>query len=195
MRAFELRFILGSLLLYAWIVLRIGLDADALTVQLRTGPRIGFLFFALAFVARPLAQLSHARWTRALARYRRAFGITFGLIQLVHAMFIAAFLLSDAPPVAITVKLFGGIGLVLVYAMLLSSFGMVRKRMTPTTWGRLHTIGLYYVMGIYLRDWITGLSTKDSPSFYGPLLAVTLLCLGLRCANALRQRTSDRLAA
>jgi hypothetical protein len=68
----------------ALLFLYAGPDVEATQLALRTTARMSFVWFMLAFVASPLAQLAPGPASAWLLRRRRAFGVIFGLSMTMH---------------------------------------------------------------------------------------------------------------
>ena len=178
-------------LLFLWA----GSDVEATQLALRTTARMSFMWFMLAFVASPLAQLAPGPGSGWLLRRRRAFGVIFGLSMTMHVGFILRLFGLHAPqrpPMVTDADFYVGIpGLLLVAAMTVTSLDALRRRLGPVAWKRLHTTGLWVVWSIFflcLIDSVGRKTTEHPVTMYYLFIAVLLLGLGLRVSAATRRR-------
>ena len=180
----------------ATLLLRyLGSDVESTQLALRTTARMSFVWFMLAFVASPLAQLAPGHATAWLVQRRRAFGVVFGLSMMMHVGFILRLFVLHAPerpPMVTDADFWVGVpGLLLVAAMTVTSLDALRRRLGPTSWKRLHTTGLWVVWAIFFLCLIDSVGRKatDHPVLmYHLFIAVLLLGLGLRVSAARRRR-------
>jgi len=179
----------------ALLFLYAGPDVEATQLALRTTARMSFVWFMLAFVASPLAQLAPGPASAWLLRRRRAFGVIFGLSMTMHGGFILRLFMLHAPerpPMVTDADFYVGVpGLLLVAAMTVTSLEALRRRLGPVTWKRLHTTGLWVVWSIFflcLVDSVGRKTTEHPVTMYYLFIAVLLFGLGLRVSAARRRR-------
>jgi len=195
----EAALIAGGTLLHASIAallfLYAGPDVEATQLALRTTARMSFVWFMLAFVASPLAQLAPGPASAWLLRRRRAFGVIFGLSMTMHVGFILRLFMLHAPerpPMVTDADFYVGVpGLLLVAAMTVTSLEALRRRLGPVAWKRLHTTGLWVVWSIFflcLIDSVGRKTTEHPVTMYYLFIAVLLFGLGLRVSAAARRR-------
>jgi len=195
----EAALIAGGTLLHASIAallfLYAGSDVEATQLALRTTARMSFVWFMLAFVASPLAQLAPGPASAWLLRRRRAFGVIFGLSMTMHVGFILRLFMLHAPerpPMVTDADFYVGIpGLLLVAAMTVTSLEALRRRLGPVAWKRLHTTGLWVVWSIFflcLIDSVGRKTTEHPVTMYYLFIAMLLFGLGLRVSAARRRR-------
>ena len=180
----------------ATLLLRyVGSDVESTQLALRTTARMSFVWFMLAFVASPLAQLAPGHASAWLVRRRRAFGVVFGLSMMMHVGFILRLFVLHAPerpPMVTDADFYVGIpGLLLVAAMTVTSLDALHRRLGPVAWKRLHTTGLWVVWSIFFLCLIDSVGRKatDHPVLmYYLFIAVLVFGLGLRVSAAARRR-------
>jgi sulfoxide reductase heme-binding subunit YedZ len=164
-----------------------GTGVTGVELALRITARVSMLWFLLAYVATPLAELRAGDLSRTLVRSRRSFGVIFGLSMTMHAVFIVwLFLLFQParPPMVTDADFTIGIpGLLLVALMTVTSFEALRRRLSAKTWGRLHRSGLHVVWAIFFLCLADSVSRKDAVS---PLLEYGLFLALLVAAALLR---------
>ena len=201
----EIAIVAGAALLsfvVAGTVLAAGDSArDATRLALRLTARLSFVYFMLAFVASPLARLRPGPATRWLVRRLRAFGIAFGASMTIHVgciLRLYALYAPDRPPMVTDADFLIGVpGLTLVALMTITSLIVVRRRMSPTLWKRLHTIGLYVVWSIFFLCLIDSVGRKETDhpiSAYYAFIAVLVAAMGVRL-TALRQSKAGARAS
>ena len=189
----ELAIMLGAALVsftVAGLILASGDDPrEATRLALRTTARLSFVYFMLAFVATPRARLRPSDATRWLVRRRRALGVAFGASMTIHVGCIArlySLYAPDRPPMVTEADFFVGVpGLVLVALMTFTSFRVVRRRMTPALWHRLHRTGLWVVWSIFFLCLVDSVGRKETDhpvTAYYAFIAVLLAGLSLRGA-------------
>jgi DMSO/TMAO reductase YedYZ heme-binding membrane subunit len=179
----------------ALLFLYAGPDVEATQLALRTTARMSFVWFMLAFVASPLAQLAPGPASAWLLRRRRAFGVIFGLSMTMHVGFILRLFMLHAPerpPMVTDADFYVGVpGLLLVAAMTVTSLEALRRRLGPVAWKRLHTTGLWVVWSIFflcLVDSVGRKTTEHPVTMYYLFFALLLFGLGLRVSAAARRR-------
>lgn len=118
--------------------------------------RCALPFFLIAFTASSLAILSPSRGTRWLLSNRRYFGLAFAFGMAWHLTFVAYTTLRFGNQINRTATTLDLIGLAFLAALTLTSFRPVARRLTATSWRRLHKTGVYAIWllatYIYLSD-------------------------------------------
>lgn len=198
----ELGLVAGATLLNATIALGVfalaGTDSAGTELALRTTARVSFVWFMLAFVAAPLAQLRPGPIPDWLVRRRRALGVIFGLSMSIHVLCIRRLFMLHAPerpPMVTDADFWIGIpGLVMVALLTVTSAHALRRRLGEAAWGLLHRAGIWAVWTIFFLCLIdsVGRKTTNHPVLaYYLFIAVLLGGLGLRVA-ARRQRLGSQ---
>lgn len=158
--------------------------------------RVGFPILILAYVARPLHQVSQGRFGRFLLARRRAIGLGFALSHSVHlvALITALRLSGETPPPA--TLLGGGLGYVVLYAMALTSFEGARKHL-GRSWTYLHRFGIHYLWLIFAISYASRIadSEKMAVGITFGAVALAAACLRLAAWIGTRQRQSRRRLA
>ena len=176
----------------AAVLLLGGGDArEATRLALRTTARLSFVYFVLAFVASPLARLRPGPASRWLVRHRRAFGVAFGASMTVHVgciLRLYTLYAPDRPPMVTDADFLIGVpGLILVALMTVTSAIVVRRRMSPVAWRRLHTIGIYAVWSIFFLCLVDSVARKETShpiSAYGAFILTLLAAMTLRLRDS-----------
>ncbi len=77
-------------------------------------------------------------------------------------------------------------------AMTITSFPRVRRKVSASSWKRLHTIGLYLVWFIYTACLVSSFVEKSPPYpawHYTPLIGVLILAMLIRVLVAIQRRS------
>lgn len=143
---------LGSLLLFAGLMLVYGYTEEGVRQNIRWTARISFTLFVLAFGASGLHYYFKNSFTWWLRMNRKYLGISFAIIHLVHLGFIILLQLSFDPifsQAGLVSLLGGGIAYFFVVLMLLTSFDVFSKHLSKVQWKRLHIIGGYWISVVF----------------------------------------------
>ena len=182
-----------TFLLVPLVMFRFGAGELGTREALRATARVALILFCFAFAARPLEQLLPRPATAWLLAQRRLLGVCFGFSLSAHVgLIIRLFYLSGGYtlPEGVTVAdvAIGGPGLITVALMVATSAQRVRQRMSPRTWQRLHTFGIYFVWLVFAACMLNSISEKADryPAVqYVPFLTLLALAMGVRICAAL----------
>lgn len=183
----------------AWFGLLLGLAALMAALQLDAAEseewrhaaswtaRTGLFLFLAAYCARPLAQLAPNRFTKALLRQRRYWGLGFAASHTVHLAALSTYLTvsSETPPIAILIG--GGLGYVLLYAMALTS-NTASMKAFGARWKLLHRTGIHYLWFIFAFSYFGRVNDPDRAATGLVLFALVVLAGLLRFAAWRRKR-------
>ena len=179
--------------LVGWSAAGIGLMAGALFAASGTGDaglrlvirataRTSVILFTLAITASALRRRWPTSATRWLLANRRYLGVSFGVSHFVHLLAILALtgwsvrgFFTEAGPVA---GIAGGLGYVVLAAMVATSFDATADWLGPAAWRRLHTTGLYYLWFVFFATFAP--QVPRVPLVAGPFTLLLLLALALR---------------
>jgi DMSO/TMAO reductase YedYZ heme-binding membrane subunit len=145
--------------------------------------------FCTAFAASALAGWWRSPVTRAVLAYRRQIGLGFAFSHAVHLAAIIAFA-RVAPAqfdatTSIVTYLGGGLGYVLIAAMVATSFDRSARWLGARRWRLLHGVGGYYVWIVFANSY--GRRAVHEP-FYRPMLALLIVVMVVKLAWLVRQR-------
>ena len=190
----------------AAVVLRyVGTSEEGVKLALRATARVAFLWFVVAFTASSLHTLWPGKVTAWLLERRQFIGAAFPAAFLTHvalifAVYRAAPIVDADHPVPLF-EIIGGIpGILLVYAMLATSFGWVARVIGRTWWERLHRYGSYYVMGVFIYCFCESFSRPyeelvseavagiPPAIYYWPFLVLSVGAAALRVAAFVARR-------
>lgn len=170
----------GSILFFVLTFMLFGFNEESTRQAIRWSARISFTLFCAAFVASSLHDLLQNRFTTWLLANRRYIGISFAIVHLIHLKFLWTLQYFFHPVfdlAATTSLLAGGIAYVFVILMLLTSFPMFAQYLSARQWKILHTIGGFWIWGIFMSSY-----TKRSLTEYEhiPLVVILLSIVILR---------------
>lgn len=160
---------------------------------LRATACVSFTFFALAFSASSLARLQPAGFYYWLLDNRRYLGLNFALSHAVHFVAIAIYFSVQGEVPEPFVAIFGGLGYVFVAAMATSSTDDAIRRVGPKKWKALHTIGGYYILGLFIYTY--GSTALEKEWGYWLPVAAGIGILAVRLLAALKKRGSRKQSA
>lgn len=160
-----------------------GFSDDSLNMVLRQTARFGYIFFLLAFVAAPLRELTDHPLTRSLMRHRRLLGLAFGGMHTAHLLLVACrYTAIPGVDLAPVVGVIGGTAYLLMYLMVITSFDLPRRLISPQAWRRLHKVGLYYNGFLFLGMLPPGADEELLNPGRMMLIGLTALALLVRIA-------------
>lgn len=145
-------------------------SADAWGYGLRVTARIAFFFLMLAYIARPLKQLSGAGGV--LLKNRRYLGLSVALAHTVHFVCVYIVVTRYDIPLDPVVLIGGGGAFIAMWLMALTSNDK-SIRLLGRNWKRLHLFGLHYLWVIFMFTFAGRLGGEDA------LLYWVIILLGL----------------
>ncbi|MBI1238721.1 MAG: hypothetical protein GC199_05195 [Alphaproteobacteria bacterium] len=155
--------------------------------------RASFLLFILVYLARPIATALGAALGPRILAARRGLGLQFATAHFVHLGALVTYLIvSETPPSPLT-ALFGGLGFVVLAAMVLTANDSGRQRLGERAWQRLHVLGLHYLWFIFAFTYFGRIQRAPEMAEYWVLLAVALTLPVIRLAAG-RGAARGRLA-
>jgi sulfoxide reductase heme-binding subunit YedZ len=147
----------------------------------------------LAFVATPMSQLFPGNWSTWLLRNRRYLGLSFAAGFGWQAVFIG--LLLTLHNAYYWEELHNDIDLLLrmasyvyLFALTITSFFPVRRRMRPEHWRWLHLVGIWYFWAAIWASYAPMAMSGDAKTIDVVYTVVGLFALVLRIAAFLRTR-------
>lgn len=148
-----------------WFGFLLGLAAFAAGFELHSGieqqwsaatrytARVGFPLLILAYIARPVVDLTRSEWSKALLAKRKWIGLGFAMSHTVHLVAIVMLFrtLGELPPLITIVG--GGFAYVLLYAMAFTSNAHAMKTL-GARWKQLHRFGIHYLWFIFAQSYV-----------------------------------------
>jgi len=175
------------------ILIARGTNEAGLRTVVRTSAQTSFVLFNAAFAASALAQLSPSPATRWLLRNRRYVGVSFAVSHFMHlgAIVALAARLGDQFELGAAALIGGGLAYVFIAAMTATSFDRSAAWLGPRNWQRLHTVGVYWIWGIFFVSYVPRAAIASY--WYAPFVAVLLGALGLRVYAGRQRRRRHRV--
>src|SRR5882724_2874050 len=180
----------------AAILAAAGTDPDGIRVLIRATARTSVVLFTAAFVASSLARTMPGPATRWLVANRRYVGVSFAVSHLAHFLAILALagwsfsrMGRDAGPVA---AILGGGAYLFIVAMVATSFDRTAACLGPRRWRRLHTIGVYYIWGVFF---VSFAPRAFQSALYWPFAVGLLAALAVRLRHGASRRALAGLPA
>ncbi len=172
--------IAGSTALYAGLAT--GADAaDQWGRAARWTARIGLLLFLLTYVASALGRLWPSRWTRAIWRDRRWWGLGFAACHTIHLFALIKALEASGEQRSLVSLIPGGTAYLMLFVMVITSNDAAMRQL-KRNWKRLHSFGIHYIWLIFTLAYAGRLAAPLTrpEAIYGVTLC--LIALGLRIA-------------
>jgi hypothetical protein len=158
-----------------------GADEAGIRMVIRATARTSVVLFSAAFVASALRRAWPSPAGRWMLATRRYLGVSFAVSHFAHLVAILALaewsvsrMVADAWP---TAAILGGIAYVFVVAMAATSFDRTAAWLGPRAWGRLHTVGVYWIYAVFFVSFVPRAFTS---LLYVPFALLLLGALGIR---------------
>jgi len=152
--------------------------------MLRVTARAAFGLLLLAYIARPLQQLTGK--ARFLLVHRRHLGLAAALAHTVHFAYVSAYLLTSGEALFWQTIVFGGMAFVLLWFMALTSNNAAQRRM-GRWWRSLHLTGMHYVWLIFMQTFL-GTAVGTGSPWAWVMVALGAVALVLRLSAWMVQR-------
>jgi sulfoxide reductase heme-binding subunit YedZ len=166
---------------------------EAAVNMIRLSVQLASPWVFLAFVATPMSQLFPGNWSTWLLRNRRYLGLSFAAGFGWQAVFIG--LLLTLHNAYYWEELHNDIDLLLrmasyvyLFALTITSFFPVRRRMRPEHWRWLHLVGIWYFWAAIWASYAPMAMSGDAKTIDVVYTVVGLFALVLRIAAFLRTR-------
>ena len=169
---------------------------EAAVSMIRLSVQLASPWVFLAFVATPLTRLFPGHLSKWLLRNRRYIGLSFAAGFGWQAVFIGALLalhnayyweeLHNATDLFLRIVSF-----IFLFALTITSFFPIRRRMAPGHWRVLHWVGIWY---FWAAIWATyaGQALHTTPRLIDFVFAVVgLLVLGIRVVAWWKTRAGE----
>jgi DMSO/TMAO reductase YedYZ heme-binding membrane subunit len=174
----------GNIALVAAALSLEGATEEGIRLVVRHTAKGALLFFVAAFSASSLQTL----WPSAASRYalknRRWLGLSFALTHLVHLGALVALGIAYPDPfvggLSPVTLVGGGIAYLFLVLMAATSWNGAVRRLGPTRWRLLHTVGSWYIWLIFFQSYL-GRAVSDP--FYVPFAGLLVACAGVRATR------------
>jgi len=193
---------IGSVLLSALVMLvtylvpaaEIAVTSDSppgfLLLWTRYSAHLAFAFLLLAFSASTLKALVTNAQTRGLVRYRRQLGLGFATAHTFHLVALILFLSNLEGYSVDTSVAVAGFGYVVTALLALTSNDYSVRRLGPSKWKQLHTVGISILMLYFFVAFSGRLLTN-----FAPIYAVYIALIATAVVAKVRMKRRTRTAA
>ena len=193
---------IGSVLLSALVMLvtylvpaaEIAVTSDSppgfLLLWTRYSAHLAFAFLLLAFSASTLKALVTNAQTRGLVRYRRQLGLGFATAHTFHLVALILFLSNLEGYSVDTSVAVAGFGYVVTALLALTSNDYSVRRLGPSKWKQLHTVGISILMLYFFVAFSGRLLTN-----FAPIYAVYVALIATAVVAKVRMKRRTRTAA
>ena len=181
-----------SILLYIGFFAYYGYSEIATREVIRWTARLSFFCFCIAFAANGLHQVMKNSLSFWVLMNRKYWGIAFAISHFIHLLFLGVLQYTFHPVFTVaehSAIAAGSIAYLFIGFMFLTSFERFSKFLSKKQWTLLHTIGGYWIGGVFMSSYLTRALTE--PSHWG-YVVVLLLVLGLRIKNRMDRGTKNR---
>jgi hypothetical protein len=172
----------GIGLMVAALFAAAGTGEEGLRLVIRATARTSVILFTLAITASALRRRWPAPAVRWLLANRRFLGVSFGVSHLAHLLAILALtgwsVRGFFTQAGLVAGVAGGLGYVVLAAMVATSFDVTADWLGPTRWRRLHTTGVYYLWFVFFVTFAP--QVPRVPLVAGPFTLLLLVALALR---------------
>jgi sulfoxide reductase heme-binding subunit YedZ len=169
---------------------------EAAVNMIRLSVQLASPWVFLAFVATPMTQLFPGNFSKWLLRNRRYMGLSFAAGFGWQAVFIAVLLtlhnvyyweeLHNATDLYLRMASY-----VFLFALTITSFFPVRRRMRPKHWRWLHLAGIWYFWAAIWASYAPMALSSDAKTIDVVYTVIGLIVLILRIAAYLTTRTHN----
>ena len=169
---------------------------EAAVNMIRLSVQLASPWVFLAFVATPMTQLFPGNLSKWLLRNRRYLGLSFAAGFGWQAVFIGVLLalhnayywqeLHNATDLFLRMANY-----VLLFALSITSFFPVRRKMRPEHWRWLHLVGIWYFWAAIWASYAPMALSSDAKAIDVVYTVIGLVALVLRIAAYLRTRSHN----
>jgi sulfoxide reductase heme-binding subunit YedZ len=170
---------------------------EAAVNMIRLSVQLASPWVFLAFVATPMTQLFPGNLSKWLLRNRRYLGLSFAAGFGWQAVFICVLFalhatyyweeLHNATDLFLRMASY-----VFLFALTITSFFPVRRRMRPKHWRWLHLVGIWYFWAAIWASYAPMALSSDAKTIDFVYTAIGLVALSLRIAAYLNSRFGQR---
>nr|WP_298896146.1 hypothetical protein [uncultured Altererythrobacter sp.] len=141
--------------------------------------RVGFPLLILAYVARPLVELTRSKWAKYILARRKYFGLGFAVAHTIHlAALITAIEVSGEGKDVLT-YVFGGAAYTILYVMAFTSNAAAMKAM-GVWWKRVHRSGIHYLWFIFFQSYAGRMADPEQAAVAIPFTIIALAAAAVR---------------
>lgn len=155
--------------------------------------RVGFPLLILAYVARPLVELTRSEWAKYILARRKYIGLGFAVAHTIHlAALITAIEVSGEGKDILT-YVFGGAAYAILYVMAFTSNNAAMKAM-GVWWKRVHRLGIHYLWFIFFQSYAGRMADPEQAAVAIPFTIIALAAAAVRFTAWWKARQRKRAA-
>ena len=174
--------VVSALILFLIFLGTAGFTEEGIRLIIRWSAKISVTSFCIAFVASGFHRWIQNSFSFWVLMNRKYFGISFAILHLIHLAALG-FLQYYFHPVferaATTSLLAGGMAYLFLILMLLTSFKRFSKLLSKKQWVLLHTIGGYWIWGIFFSSYFKGVMRVEYWDLPFLILLITVFSIRL----------------
>ena len=160
-----------------------GVEEESFRILIRWSAKLAAVLFAIAFVSSSLDYFFTTRTTKKLLSLRPMIGLSFMVFHTFH-LFSLIYLQRYIHPVFELAKpvslLAGSIAYFFMYAMAISTFPYIKRKIPEVLWSGFHTTGSYWIWVIFFNSYLKNVINKEQYYF---LFTLYLIVFILRLAR------------
>jgi len=141
--------------------------------------RVGFPLLMLAYIARPLVELTRNDWAKYLLARRKYFGLGFALAHTIHLGALITAIEVSGEGKDIVTYIFGGAAYAILYVMAFTSNTAAMKAM-GIWWKRIHRFGIHYLWFIFFQSYAGRIADPEQSVIAIPFTLVAIGAAGIR---------------
>lgn len=172
-----------SIILIAAIALSLEFTEERLRILIRWSAKISVSIFSLAFASSSLHYFFQNSLTKKLLEYRAELGLAFATFHTAHLIFLLMLqqLFHPVFTMAKTTSLIGGgAAYLFMFAMAITTFPGIRKKLKPKYWRTLHLVGSYWIWLIFFRSYLKNVIYRDQEYILFIIISLAMLVRLLR---------------
>jgi sulfoxide reductase heme-binding subunit YedZ len=160
-----------------------GINLEANLAFLHYTGRLAFLLLVLVLSISTLNTLLKQQWTRYVMKNRRYFGISFAVVMAIHFLAVLALEYIHVAwfeeNITQLIYALGISGVIAATLLGVTSNNLSVKQLGAKRWKKLHLVGGYWLLTLFLIDYLL-IQTVEGGYWQFGILGVALLIIRLR---------------
>lgn len=186
--------LLASNVAVAYLLLSGNFVEEQLRICIAWSAKIAAFLFSVAFGVSSFQYLFKDAFSRKLVSVRADIGLSFATFHTAHLIFLLMLQVIFHPVFDLAKSsslLGGGMAYIFMYAMAITTFPSVKKKISSRRWNLLHLIGSYWIWLIFFRSYFKNVINKGEEYFMFSILSLVLV---LRIICRLRLLSTNRIS-
>lgn len=184
--------VFGALGLFTLFLGLKGISEEGVRLIIQWTAKIDVLCFCIAFGAASFHRTIKNSFSFWVYMNRKYFGISFAILHLIHLITLAVLQYSFHPvfeKAANSSLVAGGLAYLFVILMLLTSFERYSKMISRRNWDALHTIGGYWILGVFFITYLKRVQNEEYWALFFLLLIISVLGMRLIAIKRRKKHT------